>query len=163
MEIRDFISQQWARYERLSDREQWLVIGTGIVVMTALFVFVIWEPLHSARAKVVREYAIAKQMQQTLSRYRASNTQNSVPASAQQSLLAIVNETTETRQIQLKRVEPKSNQSLRVWVEQVSFNQIIAWIAQLQKQHGITVETISIDRTDQAGYVNLALVLQRRI
>ncbi len=43
----------------------------------------------------------------------------------------------------------------------VEFNKLITWIASLQSNHNVKVDTISLDRIDNAGFVNTALVLTR--
>lgn len=159
MDFREMIAQQWARYERLSDREQWLVIGSSVFILLAFFVFFIWEPLHTAQKSAKNRYFDEMALQEELKGLQQRPA--GALASSDQSLLAIVNASTAENGINLKRVEPRNDDSLRIWVDNIPFNQLMGWVSVLKNQHGVNVETISMDRTESSGYINTALVLTK--
>ncbi len=60
----------------------------------------------------------------------------------------------------LKRVEPKEQNSVRVWLEDAMFEDIFLWLKELEKDYGISVSSITSERRDAPGYVNARIVLQ---
>lgn len=163
MNFRGLVAQQWARYERLSDREQLLAICTVLVILLVFLVYFVWDPVHDARDQAQQRYEAEIMLNAEIAamkKSRRSATPSTV-TSQDQSLLAIVNETTAKQGISLKRVEPKNDQSLRVWVDNVPFNSLLVWLDLLNKNHSVSVEKLSVDQTLTPGSVNTALVLKR--
>lgn len=160
MDLREMIAQQWARYERLNDREQLLVIATSCIFILGMLIILIWEPLHNARETARSHYYEELELQDQLQGLQGGKAGSS-PTKSNRSLLAIVNASTAENGINLKRVEPRNDESLRIWMDNIQFNQLIGWISSLQNQYGLQVETISLDKSDTEGYVNSALVLTR--
>ncbi|MDW6002642.1 type II secretion system protein M [Vibrio mangrovi] len=56
--------------------------------------------------------------------------------------------------IQLIRMQPKSS-GLQIWIEPVSFNQFIDWLAFLRRQYGIRVMVMDIDRAEKNGMIEV--------
>jgi general secretion pathway protein M len=77
-----------------------------------------------------------------------------------QSLLGISNKTAKSYGLAFKRYQPVDDNGLNLWLENVSFNNLILWLERLNKKYGITVKEISVDREDQKGQVNVRLFLQ---
>lgn len=77
---------------------------------------------------------------------QASSTANSSP-------LTLVNTSAKEFQLTIKRLQPENNGSLRVWMENVSFDNSLKWLHHLQN-NGLAVSDISIDE-QSTGLVNL--------
>jgi general secretion pathway protein M len=56
--------------------------------------------------------------------------------------------------IRLIRMQPKSS-GLQIWIEPVSFNQFIDWLAFLRRQYGIRVMMMDIDRAEKNGMIEI--------
>ena len=57
---------------------------------------------------------------------------------------------------------PVDGQELvRVSLEQASFDDLVTWLGSLQRNHGVSVADISIDRQPDSGRVNVRLTLKR--
>jgi|GEM_PF-1321850 len=161
MDFRAQLSQLWAKYEGLTDREQFLAIGTICCVMFAIYLGAVLLPVMSARDTAKSQYQAEEALTQELRQVARNQPAQGVIGSSNSSLLAVVNDSAIELGINLKRVEPKQETSLRVWIDSVSFNQVINWLADLKSNHQVTVESISFDRTNADGYVNTAIVLER--
>ena len=61
----------------------------------------------------------------------------------------------------LKRVEEERQHTVRVWIEQVAFDQLIVWLDSLQRKYAITTASLVVERLDQPGRVNVRLILDR--
>lgn len=78
-----------------------------------------------------------------------------------QSLVVIVDRTANEAGLagKLAGTEPSGINSLRVRLDAAPFDALVPWLAALQQQHGLVVQSASIDRTAQPGLVNASLVL----
>ena len=78
-----------------------------------------------------------------------------------QSLLSLVDQTARSSVIgsSLKRVEPEGEGSVKVWLEQAAFDDMISWLVALEQQHGLSVATITIER-QAVGRVDANMTLR---
>ena len=60
----------------------------------------------------------------------------------------------------LAGAEPSGNGALRVRFEGATFDAVVMWLARLQQERGLVVESASVDGTDTEGVVNANLVLR---
>ncbi|MGF1911672.1 type II secretion system protein M [Vibrio kasasachensis] len=56
--------------------------------------------------------------------------------------------------IELVRVQPRENE-MQVWVQPVPFNQLVNWLEYMQTNHAIDVLFLDIDKSTQAGMVEI--------
>ena len=61
----------------------------------------------------------------------------------------------------LKRNQPDGNGALRLRLEDAPFDNLVSWLAELETQHGVRVNTASFDRAGGTGRVNCSLRLTR--
>lgn len=78
------------------------------------------------------------------------------------SLLTVVDQTARSGQLgpALKRIEPEGESGVKVWLEQVSFDEMMNWLLALERQYGVTASTITIERQALAGRVDVHLTLR---
>jgi general secretion pathway protein M len=81
------------------------------------------------------------------------------PAASGESLLLIVDRTAREAGIPVVGSDPGPNNSLSVRLEKASFDSVIAWLARLAAQNGVSVDSATIDKAGGAGLVNVAVVL----
>lgn len=60
----------------------------------------------------------------------------------------------------IRRMVPESGTRLRLQFDRVAFDRVIAWLEQLERQHGIAVQSISVEKLDTAGAVRTDFVLE---
>ena len=159
--------KEW--WNGLAPREQRMVLFGGIALVIMAFYFGIWEPVQTQKENL--EKAIAEQravrdwIQQAaieVDALRGRSRTGSRAASGGRSLLAVVDQTAKQGKLgpALRRVEPEGTAAVRVWLDQASFDDTVRWLAGLQRDHGIFVSTITVDRQDAPGMVNVRLSLQ---
>jgi type II secretory pathway component PulM len=56
--------------------------------------------------------------------------------------------------ITLSRLQPESDGSVSVAVEQQSFNALVQWLAGIESEQGYDIDRASIDRASDEGLVN---------
>ncbi len=59
----------------------------------------------------------------------------------------------------MRRVEPEGSGRVRLWFEKVSFEGLMAWLAELDGRYGARVENITLDRDESPGQVQSRVVL----
>jgi len=60
----------------------------------------------------------------------------------------------------LTNSQPTGDKGLRVRLDRVGFDAMVAWLARLSQQHGIRVESAEIESAGETGLVNAGLVLK---
>ncbi len=56
--------------------------------------------------------------------------------------------------------EPQGQGKLRVRLEKAQFDILMGWLARFSDQHGISIESATVDNAGAPGVVNAGLVLQ---
>ncbi len=145
------------KYRALTEREQRLVMLSGIVVLIALFYFIVWSPLTTS---IERERALLQSQQELLawvkdSAGRAQQLRRSQGTETvlSGSLPQAVNRTTAAHNIAITRMQPQGEE-LQVWVDQAPFNNVLAWLQSMEQQ-GIVILQADIAQADEAGYIKI--------
>jgi general secretion pathway protein M len=165
--------QQWRqkaleareRFMALQPRERWLVGAGSVVVLVTLLYLAVWEPAVNAHRNRAQGLESARAIAQKLEQAAAQVQQRGPGAHAGQgmSLLAAVDQATKQSGLNKapSRMEPEGDKEVKLWFEDVPFDGVIPWLAVLQEQYGIRVQTLDVEPRDTAGVVNLRLSLVR--
>ena len=154
----------------LAPRERLMVsIAAGVAVLGLTYLLA-WAPLASGSARLERAVAEQQALKQWMQRaatearqLRGSGTAQTPGGDPNRSLLAVVDETAKQAKLgpAVKRIEPEGQDLVRVNLEQASFDDVVAWLAQLQQSQGVSVVDASLDRQSAAGQVNARLSLKK--
>jgi general secretion pathway protein M len=141
-------------------RERRLVI-IGLAGAALLFIFAVLLPLDRsvahAQARLVQKRADLAWMQEMAPVLAALGP---APATTGEPLLVIIDRSArESGLASALTTEPAGPGSLSVRLQKAPFDSMIAWLARLAQQKGVSVESATIERADAAGLVNAALVL----
>lgn len=144
-----------------------LLLGALVLALILLYTLG-WQPLVKGIAQQQRSIAAQQETLQwmqgaaaEIALLRGKQTPQQA-AHANQPLLSIVESTAKniTRAGgTLKRIEPKGADSVQVWLEQASFDQMILWLNTLQKDSAIHVDTLTIDKQKTEGIVDVRVTL----
>jgi general secretion pathway protein M len=156
--------KEW--FNALALRERVMVSIAAVFIVLALIYAVAWSPLNSSVSRLeqsVEEQQVLKQwMQQSAT--EVNRLRNAAGGAADhRSLLAVVDQTSKQSQLApaVKRIEPDGQELVRVTLEQASFDDLVTWLGSLQRNFGVSVADVSIDRQAASGRVNVRLTLQR--
>lgn len=154
--------------ENLAPRERLMVFAAAVLVALLLVYSLLWAPLRGSyvelRDSVAGQRETAVWMQesaQLLARLRQSGARSQ--GLGGQSLLSLADSTARAGGLAsaLRRVEPEGADSVRVWLEGASFDQLIQWLNGMADRYGVNADTVSLERVaDAAGRVNARLTLQ---
>ena len=154
------------RWRQLQPREQWMLgVGAVAVVLTLLYLLV-WEPVQLAAQRAEQqlqaERATAQELERAAALVGAAGPQNR-RSSGNASLLTIVDRSLKGSKIgkPASRIQPDGDSRVRVWLEDVSFDALLAWLADLEQHQGVRVGTADIDKTSGQGLVDVRLSLER--
>jgi len=154
---------------RLADREnRWLVAGSAVALILILYGLV-WVPfdnkVRQLQRSVNQQQQLADWMQQQSREVRRLRglARSGAGVAGKQSLLALTDQTAKQAGLgsAIKRVEPEGQDKVRIRMEQVVFDDLIAWLEKLQRRHRIRIARISIDRQDTPGRVDARLTLEK--
>lgn len=84
----------------------------------------------------------------------------SVPeASSERNLLRTLTTTAQSAGITLDRVQPGSESSVRLWLQEVEFAALLPWLSALSEKE-VKIASVAIDRTPDPGEVSVQLLLE---
>jgi general secretion pathway protein M len=142
-----------------------LAAGAGGALLVLIFL-IAWHPF-SRHVDRLRDNVIAQRetrawMQQAA--VEVKQLRGSAPArqGAGQSLLASADSTARQHGLAaaMKRVEPDGADKVRIRLEQAGFDDMTRWLELLVREHGVRIESITIDGRNQSGTVDARLTLQ---
>lgn len=159
--------KQW--FYSLPTKEQWLVSGTGILILITLFYLIIWEPVHL-------NLETEKQKQQTQKEIliwmqRAAMEAEALQASGIKSTIRdkdkpvtlVIEQTILNAGLKpsVNKIESSGSDGARVTLNEASFNQILVWLNTIATYNGIQVTSANIERASSPGRANARLTLDR--
>lgn len=152
----------------LQPRERLIVFVAGTLFIIFMLYAFGWQPLTKHNQNLASN--INKQQNDLeamlkaateIKRLRSSGTRAGKLKSSQ-SLLGVINQSAKAGKLgdSLKKVEGDQKKSVRVWFEQVAFDDLILWLGNLEKNNSIQIVSIVIDNQNVPGRVNAKVVLQ---
>jgi len=145
------------KYKALTEREQRLVLVSGVVVVIAIFYFAIWSPLnaslHQQKQLLDNQQALLTWVQDSAMRAQQLRRSSSGKRAFSGSLPQAVNRTTARHDIEISRMQP-NGEDLQVWVDQAPFNNVLDWLKGMEAM-GIVILQADIAEADSAGYIKI--------
>jgi general secretion pathway protein M len=157
----------WAKVQTflagLQERERRMVTWGGLAAAVLLFLGLIVLPLYAGAARVERRVE-QKRADLTWMRSVAEEVRTAGPGATGggQSLIVIVDESAHTAGLgsALTGTQPSGTGGVRVRLEGAAFDTVVAWLASLEQQYGLRIESATIDRGAQSGIVNASVILR---
>lgn len=146
----------------LSERERRLVTWGALAAAVLLFIGAIVLPLYTAAGRLERRVE-QKRADLVWMRSVAGELQSAGPAAGSgQSLIVIVDESAHTAGLgsAVTGTQPSGTGGVRVRLEGAAFDTVVAWLASLEQQYGLSIESATIDRGAQSGIVNASVILR---
>ncbi|WP_206483218.1 type II secretion system protein M [Thalassotalea sp. G2M2-11] len=141
---------------QLNAREQRLISALSAVVIVFILYSLIWQPLNThiekGEQKLDKRNELLAWVTSETARYQAAKGQLARPSSG--SISSIVNRSARSYDISIARIQPQNN-DVQVWIDSVSFTQLLQWLAQLAEKEGIQVLNIDIAASERSGEVQV--------
>lgn len=155
--MKNLISQVQTWWSSISQREQRMMMGCGVLVIIGFVYWGILQPMNQraelAQSRIQSEKQLLTWVQGKANDITALRKSSGVTYS-NQPLNQLVSSSARRYKVELIRVQPR-NESVQVWIKPLAFNQMVDWLRYLKEQQGIEVEFLDIDRTEQAGMIEV--------
>ncbi|MBE9539133.1 MAG: type II secretion system protein M [Proteobacteria bacterium] len=149
-------------YSSLNQREQLSLLLLAAAVGMYLAYVLVWSPLASSRDElIVRNQSVASSllrvdaMVSEVLLLRESGAGNS----SKRNLTALINQSTSRMNLQVSRLQPNSRGELQVRLENASFDDVLAWLYEMEYSQGLLVREVSLTSSGSAGRVNASIRL----
>jgi general secretion pathway protein M len=152
--------KQW--FTGLTQREQLSLLIMGLAVALYLAFVIVIAPLSQARDRmVVQNRGVAESLQrvEVLVSQILHLRETGNGSSTNRNLACLVNRATSSYQLQVNRLQPNSRGELQVRLENAVFDDLIAWLYQVEYKEGLRVLETSITQAGTVGRVNATVRL----
>ncbi|RLQ23772.1 type II secretion system protein M [Seongchinamella sediminis] len=152
--------KQW--YAALTQREQLSLLVMGLALALYLVFVLLLAPLADARDRMAQQN---RGVAETLQRVDSLVSQilhlrkSGSDSGARRNLTSLINRSTGEFGLQVNRLQPNSRGEVQVRLENASFDELIAWLHQMEYSEGLLVSEASITRAGSVGRVNVTVRL----
>ncbi len=151
-------------WRRLSAREQ-VIMGGGVgLLVIVILVFYVWQPLEKERARL---RASLPRLRVAAEKIRADVAEvpklkrDEKPVLVAGGLREMVEQAASADGLQVTQANAEGNNKLNVTLTAVAFDGWAKWLAALQIQKGIRLDSCRIEALPQPGMVKVQAVLTR--
>jgi len=154
-----------ARYKALESREQNLLLVAAVVVSICLVYLILYKPLANSVEQLQKSHVSQTNLRDWMTlqvaqlKSSGAATGKTVTKSTKP-LSSIINETALANQIQISRSQPRPDNQYQIWLDKVTFSQLVRWLDSMQSDHGIFVQTVNISRAENNDEVRVSLMFQ---
>ncbi|MFV1982464.1 MAG: type II secretion system protein GspM [Thiohalomonadales bacterium] len=149
-----------AYFTNLNPREQKLVLAAAFFVVLFLPYQFIYAPFQDNLTKMETKVTesqknIVWMKSKSLEVRKLKGSSNSSKKS-KQSLLSLIETTTKKSKLNknLRKVQPAGSSNVKVWLDEVAFDNLMQWLDILVVTHGLTIQDITIEKQSNKGIVN---------
>ena len=150
--------KEW--FAGLNQREQLSLFVLGIALVLYLLYMLAWAPLAQRREELaLQNESVAQSLQRVdamvseIMRLR----EGGVASTARRNLTSLVNQSTGRHGLQVSRLQPNSRGDIQVRLENAVFDDLLAWLDDVENREGLLVTEIAITRSGNAGRVNATI------
>ena len=157
------------KWRELSGRERRMVVLTAVVLFAVLFYLLVWTPVSTGidetRRKVAAQEKQLRELQAMAAEVRRLRGSGKAAGASRLkgSLLGTIQASAERKGLggTLKKVQPsgQDGRSVILWMENAPFDVMVDWLGLLNRQYGVQVTEITVERRDEPGRVNSRMVL----
>ena len=159
--------KQW--FYSLPVKEQWMVSGTGALIIITLFYLIAWEPVHLGRESELQKQQSQKEillwMQQAATEVKTLRTSGgrSTVRDKNKPTTLVIEQAINNAGLKssVNKIESSGNNGARVTLNEASFNQLLVWLNTLATHNGIQVVSANIERAGKPGLANARLTFER--
>lgn len=147
--------KEW--YQSLTQREQLSVVALGLAVALYAVYSVAVKPIASARDEMARQnLALAESLQRVdaMASQVLQLRQSGAGNGRGRNLTALINRSTGALGLQVSRLQPNARGEVQVRMEAVAFDDLLAWLHQMEYRESLVLQEVSITPGGGSGRVN---------
>lgn len=148
----------------ISQREQRLLIICALLLVVGALYWGLLQPMQQraeqAQMRISSERQLlgwVKEKADRISELRGRSGQSARVLPLNQ----VVSTSVGRYKVDLIRMQPR-DQELQVWVQPLSFNQLLSWLAHMRETHGVEVQFIDLAAAEQPGVVEVKRLQLKR-
>ncbi|MBL4867558.1 MAG: type II secretion system protein M [Pseudomonadales bacterium] len=163
------VKQQFAdiklKYYSLSPRDRGALVILSVFLGCVLFFYLVWSPVNQGAEDAYDRYQNKVKLMawmkanESVAKRAANMSGASAGSRGGKSILSLVNATSGQNGVSLKRFEPKGEDGLRIWLENVSFDAMLKWLGILSNTYGIVIANITVESQKESGKINATIIL----
>ena len=151
-------------YANLAERERRVVTlgaAAGVVLLLLAIILPLNRNIAQARQRITTKQGDLAFIQQATPQLAAAGP-GSGEAATGESLVVLIDTSARESGIgkSLSSSQATADKGLRIRLENVPFDALVAWLARLTQSHGVRVETAEIEAAGEPGLVNAGLFLK---
>ena len=145
------------KFTALTEREQRLVLLSGLVVLLGIFYWGLWAPLNQSISQQSQLLESNKKLvswveEQGQKAAQLRGTQSS-PRRVTGSLPQLVTSTSSNHSLSISRMQPQGDE-IQVWIDEAPFNSLMGWLNELETR-GIVIEQLDVAETNAPGMIKV--------
>lgn len=152
------------KWEALSQRDQLALLAMGFAIVLFLLYAVLYQPIKTKRIKA--EIAVERNSQQlgeVKNLVAELENRNAAQGSqGQRSVAEEVGASLRESNLPFSNMTPSGSSDVRIRFDSANFNNLMSWLNAMENQRGYSVKEVSINETDNEGFVAVNLRLSRR-
>lgn len=146
-----------AWFAKLTQREQLSLLLMSLAVMVYLLYMLVWSPLSERRDRLEQQnHGVAESLQRVdamVSEVMLLRDSDARPGQ-RRNLTSLINQSTTRRELQVSRLQPNSRGEIQVRLESAAFDDVLAWLHELEYREGLLVREVSVTQSGAFGRVN---------
>ena len=153
-------------FNNFNRREQMVMLFGSIAVVFYLLYILVFAPIFKTQSELAlqndRARETIKSVRALAAEYKSlKGSGASAKRGSSQTLSQIVDSTVASNSLQYQRFQPNSNGEAQIRFEGAVFNNIIAWLYQVESNYGLAVKDISISPGKSSGFVDVSVRLRK--
>lgn len=145
------------KFTSLTEREQRLVLISGLVILLGIFYWGLWSPLNQGISQQSQQLQNNKKLitwveEQSQRAAQLRRTQ-SAPARVTGSLPQLVTSTSSNHSLSISRMQPQGDE-IQVWIDEAPFNSLVGWLNELETR-GIVIEQLDVAEANAPGNIKV--------
>ena len=149
-----------AWFARLTQREQLSLLVMGLAILLYLLYLLVWAPLDARRDSLAQQnLGVSESLQRVdamVSEVMQLRQNESRPGQ-RRNLTSLINQSTTRRDLQVSRLQPNSRGEIQVRLESAVFDDVLAWLHELEYREGLLVREVSVTQSGAVGRVNATI------
>ena len=154
-----------AWFENLENKQQILVVGIMLILLIALFLTLLRQPLRN-KLEITERSLLNSQLSLTAVEeikdriQRVDVRQNSIQSGSTQSLSSIINDSLADKRFVLNSMQQLSTDAIQLQINNTEFPTILGWIHELEQTPGVVLDNLNVSALEN-GNVNITLGLTK--
>lgn len=150
-----------ARYQALPPRDRRAVIAIAALLIPALLYLLLVLPLQRAHGRAATALADAEQDMQTVQDLLPQvQARRQGGGRLSQPLAQTLTDTAAAAGLTISRLQPKTDHETQLWLDDVSVDDTLRWLHQLESQYGVEAESVNLVPSRQSGRARVTLKLR---